>query len=357
MNPLSAARRALDAYRRSGADLPFGAPVDDHGTAMEGYYWRFTDAASGRSVIALIGVQRPESRGAWALVGVGAEPGRRWTHAILRHAAARPRGPGAWASGAEGTFHGDDRHVRAELPGVRLDVTLDELRPYPPGPFGGSSVFQCVPALNQYWHPWLLGGRASGVVEAAGERWRLDGAEVYAEKNWGAGGFPDAWWWGQAQGFGQDACVAFAGGRIHTGPPRLGLRTEVTAVVVRLPGGRVVRWGNPGTSPVKAAVGADEEERHGSWTLRGRAPASGWAVEIDADAPVADALILPVPLVEHRTAVDGDLENLAGRLTARVTRRGRLVWEGESTLAALERGGLGLAASERRRRRGGGVST
>jgi tocopherol cyclase len=57
-----------------------------------------------------------------------------------------------------------------------------------------------VPALNQYWHPWLLGGRATGTVSMDGETWSLDGAQVYAEKNWGKEGFPEAWWWGQAQG-------------------------------------------------------------------------------------------------------------------------------------------------------------
>ncbi|MDJ0429001.1 tocopherol cyclase family protein, partial [Rhodococcus fascians] len=60
----------------------------------------------------------------------------------------------------------------------------------------------------------------------------LDGAQVYGEKNWGKGGFPHSWWWGQAQGFAdRQACVAFAGGEITAG----GLRTEVTAVVVALP--------------------------------------------------------------------------------------------------------------------------
>ncbi len=36
------------------------------------------------------------------------------------------------------------------------------------------------------------------------------GADVYGEKNWGTEGFPDSWWWGQAQAFddGTDACVA-----------------------------------------------------------------------------------------------------------------------------------------------------
>lgn len=75
-----------------------------------------------------------------------------------------------------------------------------------------------MPGLNQYWHPWLLGGRASGTAVVDGETWRFDGAQVDGEKNWGREGFPEAWWWGQAQGFDElGACVAFAGG-IVTAP-------------------------------------------------------------------------------------------------------------------------------------------
>ena len=62
-------------YRSSGADLPFGSLTSRHGVAMEGYFWRFTDPAAQRVVIALIGVQRSR-RGPWALVGLGAHPGQ-----------------------------------------------------------------------------------------------------------------------------------------------------------------------------------------------------------------------------------------------------------------------------------------
>ena len=44
----------LDAYRRTGADLPFGDPRRAHGVAMEGYYWRLSDPASGRCIVALL---------------------------------------------------------------------------------------------------------------------------------------------------------------------------------------------------------------------------------------------------------------------------------------------------------------
>ena len=79
------------------------------------------------------------------------------------------------------------------------------------------------------------------------------------------------WWWGQAQGFAeQDACVAFAGSEVSAGP----FRTKVTALVVRLPDGTLLRLGNPGTSPVRAMITDD------SWVLIGRT--RFWQVELRA---------------------------------------------------------------------------
>jgi hypothetical protein len=162
---------------------------------------------------------------------------------------------------------------------------------------------------------------------------------VYAEKNWGSDGFPASWWWGQAQGFAEsDVCVAFAGGEVSAGP----FRTKVTAVVVRLPGGKLLRLGNPGTSPVHATITDD------SWVLEGR---SGfWEVELEGHGPTADALVLPVPLVEERRGVPGALEHLGATMNVKVRKLGRLVWEGTSVLAGLEHGGLDRAAAEAVRR-------
>ena len=324
-------------YRSSGADLPFGSLTSGHDVAMEGYFWRFTDAVTQRVVIALIGVQR-SSRGRWALVGLGAHPGQSWRQAVLMDAHARPDGPGARAGSL---FFGDDRRVVVDLgPDARLDVTLSDLVRWPrTRPFGGSSWFQMIPGLNQYWHPWLLGGRATGTATIGGETRPLKDAQVYAEKNWGAGGFPTSWWWGQAQGFDdQDACVAFAGGEVSAGP----LRTTVTALVVRLPDGKLLRLGNPGTSPVRAIITDDD------WVLAGRS--RSWQVELEGHAHVADALVLPVPLVEERRAAPGALEHLGATMSVRVRHSGRLVWEGTSHLAGLEHGGLERAAAEVRRR-------
>ncbi len=304
---------------------------------MEGYFWRFTDTASQRALIALIGVQRSSS-GTWALTGLGAHPGQFWRQAVLTEATARRRGPGA-RSGS--TFFGDDRRVKVDLgPDAQLDVTLSGLTPWPKKrPFGGSSWFQMIPGLNQYWHPWLLGGHATGTATIGGETWQLDNADVYAEKNWGSDGFPDAWWWGQAQGFAEpEVCVAFAGGEVTAGP----FRTKVTALVVRLPDGTLVRLGNPGVSPVRATITDD------SWILSGRS--RSWQIEVQGHAPLSDALVLPVPLVEEHRGAPGALEHVGATMSVQVRHHGRLVWEGTSQLAGLEHGGLDRAAAEERRR-------
>lgn len=322
------------SYRASGADLPFERPERAHGVAMEGYFWRITDPATRRVVIALIGVQTDHT-GRWALGGVGASDGF-WRQAIIPSADTRRRGLGARAAGAQGSFFGTDERLVVDLGAdAHLDIRLAGLTRWPAGrPFGGSSWFQMIPGLNQYWHPWLLGGRASGTAVVGGSRWDFVDAQVYGEKNWGRAGFPDSWWWGQAQAFAEPgACVAFAGGDVSAGP----LRTEVTALVVRLPDGKVLRLGNPVTSPVRADVG-DEH-----WRLEGRS--RGWSVFVDADAPLTAAHLLPVPLVGERRAVPGAIEHLSGRLRVQVSHHGRQVWAGESGLAGLEHGGLDRAAA------------
>ena len=346
-------------YRATGADLPFGDPCRAHGVAMEGYFLRLTDRDRGRVVIALIGVNRGPA-GHWATLALASD------EVVLTHEAGGSRRAGGVQTASSSTFsslrlaaapHGwahphrigarsaeafDYRRdgIRVDLGhGARLQVDITDPVEWPHRALGGSSLFQSVPALNQYWHPWLLGGRAQGWAELDGQRWDFDGAEVYGEKNWGAEGFPDSWWWGQAQAFGEpDTCVAFAGGQIHSGP----LRTEVTALVVRLPGGRVIRLGNPVVSPVRAAVGDDE------WLLTGRG--YGWQARVVGRSPLERAHVLPVPLPSRVRNSAGAIEHLAGELEVEVRRHGRLVWSDHSSLAALEHGGLERAEEELRRR-------
>lgn len=329
--------RTHAGYRATGADLPFGNLLAAHGVAMEGYFWRVTDRDTGRVVLALIGVNRDRSGDHWATLGLAAHPAP--FLAVDAHPIAHADGT-RLAVSAGGAFLADEHSVHVDLgPRARLDLTVTDPVRWPRRRFGGSSAFQSVPALNQYWHPWLLGGRATGRAVLDGEEWEFKDAQVYAEKNWGREGFPDAWWWGQAQGFDEDAaCVAFAGGQVTAGP----LRTEVTALVVRLPDGEVVRLGNPITSPVRARVSDD------TWLLRGRS--RKWRVDVEGQASLSAAHVLPVPLPSERRNTPGALEHLGGRLEVTVRRGDRVVWRGTSTLAGLEHGGLARAAAEMGRR-------
>ena len=324
------------AYRSTGATLPFGNLLGSHGVAMEGYFWRVTDPATGRVVIALIGVNRDADGAHWSTLGLAGHP-----NGFLA-LDAHPEGyadPERLAVSAGSAFVADDRSLRVDLgPRARLELDVTDHAFWPRPRFGGSSGFQAVPALNQYWHPWLLGGRATGRATLGDEVWEFVDAEVYGEKNWGREGFPDSWWWGQAQGFGDQACVAFAGGQVTAGP----LRGDVTALVVRLPDGELVRLGNPVTSPVRARVSDD------TWLVRGRS--SRWQVELEGHAPLSAAHVLPVPLPQEHRNVPGALEHLGGTMSVTVRSGRRLVWRGTSALAALEHGGLDRAAAEMARR-------
>ncbi len=326
-------------YRGTGADAPYDDPLPAHpGVAMEGYFWRLTDVERGRVVIALCGVnQGPQ--GPWATLGLAGHPSPAVAMVTHPEAWADPDHVGAYAGTA---FAGHDRRLRVDIgPQARLDVVLSELRRWPRRRFGGSSVFHAVPGLNQYWHPWILGGRADGIVVLGDDEWQIRGAQLYAEKNWGGEGFPDAWWWGQAQAFDEpDACVAFAGGRVSRGR----LAAEMTALVVALPGvpGEVVRLGNPVTSPVRADVGDDY------WRFTGRN--HSWQIEVEGEAPLGAAHVLPVPQPSAGRNTAGAMEHLAGTMRVRVRRDGRLAWTGTSHFAGLEHGGIDRARAELRRR-------
>ncbi len=322
--------------RGTGADPPFGDPTRSHpGVAMEGYFWRITDPAAGRVIIALCSVNQ-SPRGTWATIGLGGSDGFLAT-------AEHPGGladPDRLGILVPSAVDSDADALHLDLgPSARLDLSVGDATRWPPRPFGGSSYFHMVPGLNQYWHPWLLHGTASGVAVLGDQTWRFVDADVYAEKNWGRDGFPHAWWWGQAHGFADPgACVAFAGGEVHAGP----VHTTVTGLVVRLPDHRLLRLGNPGTSAVHARV------EDGRWRLRGRS--ARWQVDVDAAASTADAHVLPVPLPHEHRNVPGALENLTGTLEVTVREWGRPLWHGRSRVAGLERGGLELAAAELRHR-------
>ncbi|WP_082974217.1 tocopherol cyclase family protein [Mycobacterium sp. E740] len=309
-------------YRRTGADLPFSDPLVSHGTEMEGWFWRLTDAASGRVVVALFSVNKHPD-GDWATTAVALHPGDRVYSAELDRASAGAD-PFTLDAG-DGRFHATYDRLHVDLPGVRVDMRFDDPVRWPKALAGGG-LASVVPFLNQYWHPYRLGGSASGTVEFDGDRWDFDKAKLYTERNWGAG-FPQRWWWGQAHDFGtDDVSVAFSGGLLALGP----LKSDVAGVVVRL-GDRVLRM-TPPTAWVRSEIG----ER--TWSLH--ATSLRYQVEIHGDGTHLEPHALPVPLPAERRNVDTDFEHLSGRLRCVVKQFGRVIFDGQSEIAGLEVGSL-----------------
>ncbi|MEL4359200.1 MULTISPECIES: tocopherol cyclase family protein [unclassified Luteococcus] len=343
----------LDAYRATGAELPGGDLLGARGVSMDGWFWRITDAAHGRVAILLAGVNTPRRGPVWGIAGLAADSRTApplLTTAHLPAATAARHGVRVEMSGESGSLHGSDSALDVRLGNAHLTARLDEVHRWQ-GRLGGSSVFQVVPWMNQYWHPWALGGRVSGSLVTPDDRWEFTDAQLYAEKNWGRGGFPTAWWWGQAQGFAEPlACVAFAGGAIHLGRPGRDARltTEVTGLVVRTPDGNHLRLGNPGTSPVRANV--TSRDGQDSWLLDGGN--RHWRVRVAAHAPSRESFVLPVPLVEQGVLTPGALEHQLGTLEVTLWRDGRTYWQGTSRTAGLELGGIGRSAEELARRDG-----
>lgn len=313
--------RLTDLYRRTGADVPFGNPLPDHGTEMEGWFWRVSDQASGRSLIALCSINRHDG-GDWSTTAVAVHPGLTVNAAALSAARAQ-ESPFCVTAGDEADRFtvGTDR-VRFELGDLKLSMEFTDQVRWPKA-FGGGGIFSAIPFLNQYWHPYYLGGRASGTVEYGGQNWTFDGAKLYAERNWGAG-FPLRWWWGQAHDFGDDdVCVAFSGGLLSLGP----IARDVNGIVVRI-GSKVIRMTPPVL--VRSRVGDNQ------WFLRGRSPR--YEIVLEGDGRHLPPHVLPVPLPAERRNIDTDFEHLGGRLRCTVRERGRLLFDGTSELAGLEVG-------------------
>jgi hypothetical protein len=325
----------LRRYRATGADLPFTDLRRAHDAGMEGYFWRFSHPPTGRVLVALCGVCRDGAGERWANVAIAAHPGGFQRQADVPMATAATDRFAVTVGAAGAVLSADAGRLRVDLgPDGQVDVRLGRRREWVRPAVGGVGIAHLVPGLGQYWHPYLFGAEVSGTAVVGEETLSLQGWEVYAERNWGGGGFPPRWWWGQSQGFDNpDVCVAFAGGDVTVGP----LRTAATSVVVAL-GGDMLRLGNPLLAPVH--VEADGS----AWHLHGRGPR--WSVELAGGAPLQDAHTLPVPLPSERRSVPGALEHLAARVALTVRKRGRMVFSGESTLAGLEIGGLGAAGPE-----------
>ena len=313
--------RLTDLYRRTGADVPFGNPLPDHGTEMEGWFWRVSEEASGRALIALCSINRHDG-GDWSTTAVAVHPGLTVNAAALSAARAQESPFCGTAGDAADRFTVGTDRVRFELGDLKLNMEFTDQVGWPKA-FGGGGIFSAIPFLNQYWHPYYLGGRASGTVEYGGQNWTFDNAKLYAERNWGAG-FPLRWWWGQAHDFGDDdVCVAFSGGLLSLGP----IARDVNGIVVRI-GPKVIRMTPPVL--VRSRVGDNQ------WFLRGRSPR--YEIVLEGDGRHLPPHVLPVPLPAARRNIDTDFEHLGGRLRCTVRERGRLLFDGTSELAGLEVG-------------------
>jgi hypothetical protein len=298
---------------------------------MEGYFWRITQPASRAVVVVLLAVNRDAAGSRWGMLALAAHPGGFVRAESVDRAVADPRRLGVRVARADGTvvLEADDERLRVDLgPDARVDAVFADRVPWPARwAFGGIGPAQAIPGLSQYWHPHLLGARVHGTARAGRSALALDGATAYAEKNWGAGGHPPAWWWGQAHGFGrEDACVAFAGGRTRLGALRL---HAATAIVVAL-GGEVLRLVSP-VVPMRVDVGAR------GWRLRARGPRH--RVDLEGHAAGTAPHLLPVPFpTERGRSEEQSAMHLAGVLHVRVRRGRRTVFAGASALAGLEHG-------------------
>lgn len=305
----------LGRYRRTGADLPFTDPRRAHGVAFEGWYWRLTQPRTGHVLVVLVGINQAAD-GTWATVGLAAHPGHHHQAIAVQQASVSADGRTIRAGDILAV---DDTRVRIALGDSRIEFTLDEPTPWPRRGLGGIGLAQAIPGLSQYWHPYLLHARAHGTARIDGDEIPIEGAHAYAEKNWGSGGFPRRWWWGQAHAFEgrDDVTVAFAGGTAGLGP----LTTTATSLVVHAGATthRVVR-------PLQRLRVEVTPER---WLIR------GGGIELEGHADGAPAYVLPVPLPrERRNLQDAASQHLAGTIRLELPDG----WEGVSRLAGLEQG-------------------
>ena len=321
--PARRVTRLLASYRATGADPPYGDPRLAHGVGMEGYYWRLSEPGGDRVVAALCGVCRDPSGGSWAAVALAVHPGQTVVERVVAPARAEPDALGVVAADA---FRGDAGGVRVDLgPAGRLEVHVADPAGWPQRAWGALGPAHWVPGLGQYWHPHVLGGRATGTLQLAGERIEIDGWRVYAEKNWG-GAFPRRWWWGQAHDFGDDdVCVAFAGGALSAGA--LAGRLHATGLVVRI-GDEVIRLSAP-TALVRSEVSP------GRWFIAGHD--ARWTVTISGRGSGRPHR-LPVPVPGERRVEPRAAQDLAGTMRVVVRRGRRQRFAGISPAAGLEYG-------------------
>src|SRR5690349_21277847 len=145
------------ALRSTGADLPFADLRRAHGTAFEGYYWRF--AGAGWSVCAIAGVCK-DATGTWAMVTLASEPDGFAETRIVERASISPDRLRVDA----GPLQADEHGLTVEL-GRTLHARFEHARGWP-RPLGPLGVAHVIPWLGQYWAPHLLAADVSGAYDS-----------------------------------------------------------------------------------------------------------------------------------------------------------------------------------------------
>jgi tocopherol cyclase len=289
---------------------------------MEGYFWRVSDPASGRVIDALLGVCRDQAGRRWAFVAIASEPGGILVERIIEDVRV---GTGVLELEAGTVLRVSPDRLWIDLdPMTRLTLEIEDPVLWPRRPLGALGLAHLIPGLGQYWLPHLLGGRARVRGNLGDVVLDSDDAFIYAEKNWG-GGFPQSWWWGQAQAFDghPDLMVAFAGGRLSP-------VFKPTALVLRR-GSRIQAFGPPGCW-VTAQLG------DGTWEIRARGPRT--KVILRGSGSPDGSTTLPVPLPdEHRTVAFAD-QHFRGEVELEIRRDRRLIMRARSSLAGLETGSV-----------------
>ncbi len=324
----------LRAIRASGADPWAGDPAAAHpGVALESWSWRLVDRDARRVVLVAATRCRDAGGKNWGSVVVAALGPRGGRvireRSVERVTASASRlavdfGPGVLRAGDDG--------LTVDLgPDLRLDAAWEQPWRWPRR-LGGLGLGHAVPGLTQYWHPHLLGARVRGTARLGSSRpVPLDGAVAYGEKNWGRGGTPRAWWWGQAV-LEEKVLLAFAGGVLDAGP----LRASATALAVRA--------GDELAALAQPFALVDARVDPGAWRIDA-ASATGWRVRVRGSAAGAP-FDLPVPVVGTRGLAAHSHQHFDGELSLELRRGRRLVFRGSTALAGLERGGRDVAEAD-----------
>ena len=136
---------------------------------MEGYFWRFTQAATRpRRDRHVRREPRAQRRARGRSSGLAAHPGGFFRWAALQDARADPAGYGVRAGAA---FSAGADHVRLDLgPDCRVDAAIAAPVAWPRRAFGGLGGAHALPGLSQYWHPHLFAADVRGGVVAGGDR-------------------------------------------------------------------------------------------------------------------------------------------------------------------------------------------